>query len=70
MTPTVPAPPATRPAAAPPGRLLAGPVVALAFMLLGVPLLAVVGVHQKFEGFPRVPSCTDGLATGQAAPPS
>lgn len=142
MTPTVPAPPATWPNTAPPARLRAGPVVALAFTLLlaflvvgisyslsreygdtsapdvevagralrdwtvgilvvaglaalvavtarrsrgrrvltlaaalvgtvtllGVPLLAVVGVHQKFEAFPRVPSCTVGFATGPAVP--
>jgi hypothetical protein len=43
---------------------LAAAVVTLA----GVPAGAVVGAHQKLEGFPQVPGCTDGFTGGPAVP--
>lgn len=43
-------------------------VAAAVVTLVGVPAGAVVGAHQKFEGFPRVPGCTDGFTAGPAVP--
>lgn len=43
-------------------------VAAVVATLLGVPAGAVIGVHQKFESFPAVPSCTDGFTGGPAVP--
>lgn len=34
--------------------------------LVGVPGGAVIGVHQKLDAFPQLPSCTDGFRTGPA----
>ena len=42
-------------------------VVAVVVTLVGVPGGAVLGVHQKFDAYPDLPSCTDGFRT---APPS
>lgn len=42
--------------------------LAVVVTLVGVPVSAVIGVHQKFAGFPRVPSCTDGSSGGPAGP--
>lgn len=36
--------------------------------LVGVPAGAVLGVRQKFQTYPDLPSCTDGFRTGPAAP--
>jgi hypothetical protein len=42
-------------------------VVAVA-TLVGVPGGAVLGVHQKLDAYPDLPSCTDGFRTGPAVP--
>ncbi len=52
------------------GRVVMTVVAAVAVVatLVGVPAGAVVGVRQKFEAFPDLPSCTDGFRTGPAVP--
>lgn len=42
--------------------------VAAVATLVGVPAGAVLGVRQKFQTYPDLPSCTDGFRTGPAAP--
>ncbi len=42
--------------------------VAVVATLVGVPAGAVLGVHQKFDRYPGLPSCTDGFRTGPAVP--
>ena len=42
--------------------------VAAAVTLVGVPAGAVLGVHQKFDTYADLPSCTDGFRTGPAVP--
>lgn len=42
--------------------------VAAVTTLVGVPAGAVLGVRQKFQTYPDLPSCTDGFRTGPAAP--
>lgn len=43
-------------------------VATLVITLLGVPAVAVVGVHRKLAAYPRVPACTDGFSGGPAVP--
>jgi hypothetical protein len=43
-------------------------VLVAAGTLLGVPAVAVVGVHQKFDAYPAVPQCTAGFTGGPAVP--
>lgn len=43
-------------------------VVAVVVALVGVPAGAVLGVHQKYDRYPGLPSCTDGFRTGPAVP--
>jgi hypothetical protein len=45
-----------------------GAAVAVAVTLVGVPGGAVLGVHQKLDAYPDLPSCTDGFRTGPAVP--
>ena len=40
----------------------------LLLTLVGVPAGAVIGVQQKFAGYPELPSCTKGFSTGPAVP--
>ncbi len=42
--------------------------VAVVVTLVGVPAGAVLGVQQKFDRYPELPSCTDGFRTGPAVP--
>ncbi len=42
--------------------------VAAVVTLVGVPAGGVLGVHQKFDTYPALPSCTDGFRTGPAVP--
>lgn len=42
--------------------------VAVVATLVGVPAGAALGVRQKFDAYPDLPSCTDGFRTGPAAP--
>ena len=42
--------------------------VAAVATLVGVPAGAVLGVRQKFQTYPDLPSCTDGFRTGPAVP--
>lgn len=42
--------------------------VAAVATLVGVPSGAVLGVHQKLDAYPDLPSCTDGFRTGPAVP--
>ena len=43
-------------------------VAALVVTTLGVPAVAVIGVHRKFDAYPAVPRCTDGFSGGPAVP--
>lgn len=43
-------------------------VLVTAGTLLGVPAVAVVGVHQKFDAYPTVPQCTSEFTGGPAVP--
>jgi hypothetical protein len=43
-------------------------VLAVGGTLVGVPAGAVIGVHQKFDAYPELPSCTSGFRTGPAVP--
>lgn len=42
--------------------------VAVVSTLVGVPAGAAVGVRQKFDAYPALPSCTDAFRTGPAVP--
>jgi hypothetical protein len=42
--------------------------VAAVVTLVGVPAGAVLGVQQKFDRYPDLPSCTDGFPRGPAVP--
>lgn len=36
--------------------------------LVGVPVVAVIGVHRKFDAYPTTPLCTSGFTGGPAVP--
>lgn len=43
-------------------------VGALVVTTIGVPAVAVIGVHRKFDAYPVVPRCADGFSGGPAVP--